>query len=1118
MNLIRIAIRLARAWPLVIKRAIAGWRLLSTVVIGVLLACAIMAGTVIYFDALKELALKSALDQLNTNATNIVVKSDRGPTTRTEAASVTRVMNEEIDRRTAWLLKDRVSGVKSATFFVSELGQEATAGVDNNRAYFFHVPTFDEHITILPGGRVPATQPVNAVGEPLTLEVLAPVEAAESFGVGVDSQLSTVPYWSDALPHVRVKIVGVYARNDPTDQFWYLEDRILRASTSGSFTTIPFQLPEEVYFDVLGAGFKQMDSTYGWLLIVDPDKLNAGNATFARASIESMRRRLSATLFSYRQITSLDDTLEEYDKRLFFSKLPMFIILVLISVVILYYVVTMSSLLVEQQRSDIVLLRSRGSTSAQILAVFVLEGATIAVLAVVVAPILAAVVISLLGYTPAFSDLSGNSRLVVSLPRGAFMMSAVGGLFSFVALLTPAVQASRIGVTTHRQESARPTSQPFYQRYYLDVLLLAIGILLFRQLNQQGSVVAVSIFGAVAVDQVLLAVPAGILVASALVLLRLFPLTMRIASRLFAPVLPAGLVIGLWQMARNPTHYARLSLLLILMAGLGIFAASFGGTLERSFEERALYSTGADIRMTGVLLNTRGSSEPLLGTLEALPSVSNVGLAFRGFGSDLSKLLGESYTMFAIDGEAIMDIGWFRGDFSDGPMRPKVTTLANPTPPQGIALPVSAESVGVTIKADREHPTVVVAARLKDANGRYFTYLLGRLDSNQWLDLESEFERVSQFRRVELLQPVAPLTLVSLTVHETSSRNRLRAGSVAITEVYAKLASGDVQVVEPFDSVEQWNILQAVPQSESDIWRTFEDPTTTDGIASFIWSEGGPLMSRGVFHGPPMAPLDVVATKSFLKINKHDVGDVFEVSVQGHRLDVTLVDEIEYFPTLDTNSKSYLIGDLDSVSSYANLEANSSEVKPNEIWISTDDLAERAQLVDILGQDEPFISRVVHDRVREFDESRVDPLVDAGWNALLFVAFAAVFTLSGLGFLVHAYVSFKSREVQFALMRTIGFTMKQLMALVFLEQVLVIGAGLALGTWMGGRLGEIMMPYLSHDDLGVQVLPPFIIEVNWGTLAVTYGAMALLFAFIITGVILFVRRISLQRILRLGEV
>jgi hypothetical protein len=63
-----------------------------------------------------------------------------------------------------------------------------------------------------------------------------------------------------------------------------------------------------------------------------------------------------------------------------------------------------------------------------------------------------------------------------------------------------------------------------------------------------------------------------------------------------------------------------------------------------------------------------------------------------------------------------------------------------------------------------------------------------------------------------------------------------------------------------------------------------------------------------------------------------------------------------------------------------------------------------------------------------------------------------------------------------------------------------------------------MMPYLSHDDMGIQVLPPFIVEVNWDTLAVVYGAMALLFALIIGGVIWFVRRISLQRILRLGEV
>jgi hypothetical protein len=142
----------------------------------------------------------------------------------------------------------------------------------------------------------------------------------------------------------------------------------------------------------------------------------------------------------------------------------------------------------------------------------------------------------------------------------------------------------------------------------------------------------------------------------------------------------------------------------------------------------------------------------------------------------------------------------------------------------------------------------------------------------------------------------------------------------------------------------------------------------------------------------------------------------------------------------------------------------------------------------------------------------VDPLVDAGWKALVFVAFGAVFVLCGIGFLVHAYVLFKGREVQFALMRTIGFTMGQLVTLIYVEQVLMIGTGLALDTWMGGRLGATVMPFLGHDDQGVQVLLPFAIQTDWDTLAITFAAMGVLFAVIIAGAVWFA-----HRIMRLGE-
>ena len=601
--------RIIVAWPQIVRRTLANWQLMSTVVVGVLLASSIMAGTIIYFDALRELALNNSLAQLSVNDTNIVIKSDRGPTTYAEREKVVGETEREIRDRVSWMLRDGTTGVKSATFFLTVVGREASAGTDSPRTFFGNLPRLLDHVTIEPGGRAPGDTPVSTSGGIPIIEVLAPMENAQDLGVQVGDTVSAVPYWEDSAPHIHVVITGFFTPNDPDDEIWHLNERVFNAATAGTFRTLPFYVTEKAYYEILGNTFRQMDSVYGWLLMVDPSKVNANNSRFAHANIEAMEDRLSTNLFSYRQITRLDEALYEYDLRLFFSKLPMFVILVLISVVILYYVITLSSLVVEQQRGEIVLLKSRGASSAQVLSVYVLEGLTIAVLATVLAPFLAAAVISLLGYTPAFSDLSGGGRLEILISPNAYLMSAFGGLLSFGALMIPAFQASGMSVTTFRQQSARPYTQPFYQRYYLDVLLLIIGVILLRQLSEQGSVVAVGIFGEIAVDQILLAVPAVILVASALALLRLFPLFMRVSSALLSSFLSAGLVLGIWQMARNPTHYARLSLMLILMAGLGIFAASFGGTLQRSFEERALYATGADVRLRSILPGSEGENQ-----------------------------------------------------------------------------------------------------------------------------------------------------------------------------------------------------------------------------------------------------------------------------------------------------------------------------------------------------------------------------------------------------------------------------------------------------------------------------------------------------------------------------
>jgi hypothetical protein len=95
--------------------------------------------------------------------------------------------------------------------------------------------------------------------------------------------------------------------------------------------------------------------------------------------------------------------------------------------------------------------------------------------------------------------------------------------------------------------------------------------------------------------------------------------------------------------------------------------------------------------------------------------------------------------------------------------------------------------------------------------------------------------------------------------------------------------------------------------------------------------------------------------------------------------------------------------------------------------------------------------------------------------------------------------------------------MRQLFALVTLEQLLVIGAGIAIGAFMGARLGATIMPYLGTSGEGLRVVPPMILEIDWRALAITFGLVAAVFAGVIAVVLYSVYRMSVHRVLRLGE-
>ena len=1105
---VRAFARLAVVWQFVIRRSLSNWRLLSSVVIGVLLASSLMAGTVIYFDALRETALKSTLAQASPTDLDIVLQSTRGPTTQDEYLRLNDAAVDEINARVSWMVKGSVRAGRSPTMFLARPGMEEAAGSDNARTYFVFIDGLGDNVEVAQWGRLPTDAALHGPGEPPSVEAVVPREAAELFGVGIGDSLVAVPTWTDDAPFVNVVISGVFDRAGPGSELWHL-DAVMGTAAGEEFRTIPFYVTESAFLNVVGPPLLKMDSTYYYLLDVDEGRLNARNAPIAAANLLNLGAHLDTTLNEYLQATTLDDVIRRYDRRLFFSKLPMYMVLALIGVVVLYYVATLSSLVVETRRNEVVLLRSRGGSSPQVLVVFVLEGLTIAVLATVAAPLVAAAAISLMGLTPAFSDLTGGGLLDIRLSSTSFMLGAVGGVLGLVALVLPAFQVSRTGVIRHRQEAARPTSLPAFQRYYVDVLLLIVSIYLFRQLTEQGSVVATDLLGESAVSELLLALPGLTLIAAAVVLLRIFPIAMNLAGRLLSGSIPAGLVMGIWQMARSPTHYARLSLLLILAAGLGIFASSFGATLERSFLERVLHSTGADVKVEGIQGRdfTEAGAAALSAEYAGVQGVGTATAVLRKGGQDLSRLAGIPFEMFAVDPAVFGGVAFFRDDYADGQIEALLPRLDH-SPPAGLELPAGAESLTVRVKPDRPHPGVRMTARIRDAGGEHRTLSLGRLASGEWEELAVEIpEGLGQ----------APFSLVSLRVHETDPFVDLQAGSLLLDEISVSTPGGAV-IIESFDDVD-WTPLLSTDEAISDAVGPAGDVLAGEtGSALFTWSEGAPQTIRGVFKGSGRLPIPALASRPYVQDTGHVEGDEFEVLVAGHRVPILVVGVVDLFPTVTSRDGRYLVTDIDALTGYANMAALGDALTANQVWlVSPTSGAERARLVEdlrILGGP----STVVYDRELRLEETRVDPLVNAGWRSLLFLSFAAVLILSCIGFLVHAYVSYRSRLVQFALMRTVGVTVSQLITMVWVEQAMVVVVGMGLGTWMGARLGAVIMPFLGHDDWGDRVVPPFTTEVDWTALLATYGLMFAVFAIITLGLVWLIRRISVHSVLRLGDV
>ncbi len=1163
-------------------------RLTLAVFFGIVLAVAIVATTVVYFEALRDVALARSLERVEPTSLDVFVKADQTPVRAAEDEQLRETIEDVVLNRLNRYSADDHFALQSLTFLINEppplvplgecpcrpsgiaSGEDDVPGVgadgqpdprglgallacDCRRITFMTVPDFEDSVRVAQGAMPVETLEPAPPGESMTIEGLLDAQAAAAFGLSVGDTIPAAPFWESPREDVKVRVSGIYERADPEARFWEIHDQEFTDRTE-SLMFARFLISEDTFLSGLGPYFPNLGARYVWLVDTDPDQIHATDTGTVRGALQDGDRILQPELDGFRITTDLGNRLADFEVDLFFNRIPMLIVLALVAAVSLYYAAMVASALLATQRSEIALMRSRGATRPQIFAVYTIEASVVAILALVLGPIISMSVVSVIGVVPVFEDLNSGAALPVQFTRNVFLASALGAAFGMLTLLVPAFRATGLTVLAERRGRGRPGRLNVIQRYYLDLGMLGLVAALFWQLSRQGSFVATDVFGETSVNNLTLAVPALLLLMAGVALLRLFPVIADGVARLLGTdvgsrFVPSAMFLGIRQLSRNPAGQARLSLLLVLVSALGVFAATFASTLERSANEQVLYETGAEFRATNVTHRSGGlsvSAEQELLELEGLETVAPV-LRTSGITDALAVSEAERFDVLGVDTRNLGDVAWHRSDFFGESMSEFLEDI-RPAVLPGIPLLSDSRFVSARVKSLVRRADVIVIARMSDRNGRYYSIPLGNLapsatDRNRFNCLPPDPNVEPDWCRlgssifppptpgVATLAPVMPVTLHSIGVF--SNDGGLSAGTILIDDIAVLNNIGEnLTTIEGFDDLSGLRTLEPTADSLADSI-TFErspDGEFLQGIAELRWTDASPGEYRGLAFGREEPTVPAIVSESLAESQGAGIGDVITTDVEGVRVRFEIVRTVVSFPTVNNDVRPFLIADLELLKQRLNLERLGNDIQPDEYWLDTLPLPADSEepplsaddIKVVLGEPgggNPFTlsSGPVIDQKAEVAGVSLDPLVTTGWQALLVIAFSSVLIVSAAGYTVHARTSFIQRRSEMALLRTMGISRGQVILFIAVEQILVISIAVAIGLFLGSRLGDTIFPFLAASGRLGAVAPPMVVQFDFRELALVFGVMAAVILTVMAFVIWSASRTAIHSVMRAGD-
>ncbi len=440
------------------------------------------------------------------------------------------------------------------------------------------------------------------------VEVLIAEELASELGLQTGEEyLLLGPKENEVGMSLPVRIAGIWRAADRDNPYWFYQPETLRET---------FFVPEESFTTRLLARNPEAIYVALWYQLADGSGIRSTDVAGVRARIARTYTEAGSILPGTRLDVSPSEALARHQQQVQRLTLVLTVFSIPVLGLIAYFIILVAGLVIQRQSNEIAVLRSRGASRMQVLGIYLLEWMLMGSIALGLGLMLGEFAGLLMTWTRSFLDLTPRETLPIELTPEAWQRAWQMLILLVVASLLPAFGAARYTIVSYKSERARATRKPFWQRAYLDLLLLIPVYYGYTLLEQRGTIafLGVSAAGDPFGNPLLLLAPSLFVFSLALVATRLFPLMMRGLGWVFNQMPGVATITALRYLARTPSAYTGPVLLLVLTLSLATFTASMARTLDNHLYDQIYFDTGGDYRIYDMGWSTQPSGPPQIGS------------------------------------------------------------------------------------------------------------------------------------------------------------------------------------------------------------------------------------------------------------------------------------------------------------------------------------------------------------------------------------------------------------------------------------------------------------------------------------------------------------------------